>query len=147
MNHLIYKIGSKKMKYEVDLLKLCGVLGYESIQKMYDSHMINREQLEHVSYMWKQANKETYKIIIKSFNDGNNEFEEIVYINPNDMLDIVYQHTQGGEITIEQVLLSKDMFIAEKMLSALNTVLNLRLSFNMKCKDIKCAILVLKNLA
>ena len=133
------------MKSEVDLIKLCGVLGYESIQKMYDSHMINREQLEHVSYMWKQANKETYKIIIKSFNDGNNEFEEIVYVNPNDMLGVVYQHTQGGESTLEQVLLSKDKFMADKMLSALNTVLNLRLKFDMECTKIKCSILVLKN--
>ena len=107
--------------------------------------MINREQLEHVSYMWKQANKETYKIVVKSFNDGNNEFEEIVYINPNDMLDVVYQHTQGGESTLEQVLLSKDKFIVDKMLSALNTVLNLRLKFDMECTKIKCAILVLKN--
>ena len=133
------------MKAEIDLIKLCGVLGYESIQKMYDSHMIDREQLEHVSYMWKQANKETYKIVVKSFNDGNNEFEEIVYINPNDMLNVVYQHTQGGESTLEQVLLSKDKFIVDKMLSALNTVLNLRLKFDMECTKIKCAILVLKN--
>ena len=133
------------MKVEIDLIKLCGVLGYESIQKMYDSHMINREQLEHVSYMWKQANKETYKIVVKSFNDGNNEFEEVVYFNPNDMLDIVYQHTQGGESTLEQVLLRKDKFIVDKMLSALNTVLDLRLKFNMECTKIKCSILVLKN--
>lgn len=133
------------MKPEIDLLKLCGVLGYEAIQKMFDSNMINREQLNHVSYMWKQVNKETYKIVVKSFNDGNNEFEEVVYINPNDMLDIIYQHTQGGESTIEQVLLSKDKFMTDKMLSALNTVLNLRLQFNMECTNIKCAILVLKN--
>lgn len=133
------------MKSEVDLLKSCGVLGYESIQKMYDSHMINREQLEHVSYMWKQANKETYKIVVKSFNDGNNEFEEIVYINPNDMLGVVYQHTQGGECTLEQVLENQDKFIVDKMLSALNTVLGLRLKFNMECTKIKCSILVLKN--
>lgn len=133
------------MKSEVDLLKLCGVLGYEAIQKMFDSNMINREQLNHVSYMWKQANKETYKIIVKSFNDGNNEFEEIVYINPNDILDVVYQHTQGGESKLEQVLLSKDKFIANKMLSSLNTVMDLRLKFNMECTSIKCAILVLKN--
>lgn len=133
------------MKTEIDLLNLCGTLGFEAIQKMFDAHMINREQLEHVSYMWKQANKETYKIIVKSFNDGNNEFEEIVYINPNYMLDITYQHTQGGEHTIEQVLQSKDKFIANKMLSALNTVLDLRLKFNMDCLNIKGAILVLKN--
>lgn len=133
------------MKTEVDLLSLCGTLGYEAIQKMFDSHMINRDQLNHVSYMWKQANKETYKIIVKSFNDGNNEFEEIVYINPNNMLDIVYQHTQGGEMTIEQVLKSEDKFISDKMLSALNTVLNLRLQFNMNCTQIKCAILILNN--
>lgn len=133
------------MKTEIDLLSLCGTLGFEAIQKMFDSHMISREQLNHVSYMWKQANKETYTIIVKSFNDGNNEFEEIVYINPNNKLDITYQHTQGGENTIEQVLQSKDEFVADKMLSALNTVLNLRLSFNMKCTEIKCAILVLKN--
>ena len=133
------------MKTEIDLLKLCGVLGYEAIQTMFDNYMINREQLEHVSYMWKQANKATYKIIVKSFNDGNNEFEEIIYINPNDMLDIVYQHTQGGESTLEQVLLSKDKFKADKMLSALNTVLDLRLKFNMECTCIKCAILLLEN--
>lgn len=133
------------MKSETDLLKLCGVLGYESIQKMYDSHMINRDQLEYVSYMWKQVNKKTYKIIVKSFNDGNNEFEEIVYINPNDMLDVVYQHTQGGESTLEQVLSIKDKFIANKMLSALNTVKNLREAFGMECTKIKCSILVLKN--
>lgn len=133
------------MKTEVDLLNLCGTLGFEAIQKMFDVHMINRDQLNHISYMWKQANKETYKIIVKSFNDGNNEFEEIVYINPNNMLDITYQHTQGGESTIEQVLQSKDKFIADKMLSALNTVLNLRLQFNMKCTDIKCAIMILNN--
>lgn len=133
------------MKTEIDLLKLCGTLGFEAIRNMFDANMINREQLEHVSYMWKQVNKATYQIIVKSFNDGNNEFEEIVYINPNDMMDIVYQHTQGGENTIEQVLQSKDKFIADKMLSALNTVLDLRLSFNMKCTDIKCAIMVLKN--
>ena len=133
------------MKSEVDLLKLCGVLGYEAIQKMFDSHMVSREQLEHVSYMWKQANKETYKIVIKSFNDGNNEFEEIVYINPEDMSDVVYQHTQGGELTLEEVLASKDKFTADKMLAALSTVLNLRLKFNMECTKIKCSILVLKN--
>ena len=133
------------MKSEVDLLKLCGVLGYESIQKMYDSNMINREQLEYVSYMWKQVYKKTYKIVVKSFNDGNNEFEEIVYINPEDVLDVVYQHTQGGECTLKQVLLNEDNFIADKMLSALNTVLNLRLRFDMECTKIKCAILVLKN--
>ena len=133
------------MNTEIDLLKLCGVLGFEAIQTMFDNHMINREQLEHVAYMFKQVNKETYKIIVKSFNDGNNEFEEIVYINPNDMLDVVYQHTQGGESTLEQVLLSKDKFIVDKMLSALNTVLNLRLKFDMECTKIKCAILVLKN--
>ena len=69
------------MKSEIDLLKLCGVLGYEAIQKIFDNHMINREQLDNVSYMWKQANKDKYKIIVKSFNDGNNEFEEIVYIS------------------------------------------------------------------
>ena len=145
VNHLIYKIGKHTMKSEVDLLKLCGVLGYEAIQKMFDSHMVSREQLEHVSYMWKQANKETYKIIVKSFNDGNNEFEEVVYINPNDMSDIIYQHTQSDEITLEQVLSSKDKFIADKMLSALNTVLDLRLKFGMECTKIKCAILILKN--
>lgn len=133
------------MKTEINLLSLCGTLGFEAIQKMFDSHMINREQLNHVSYMWKQANKETYKIIVRSFNDGNNEFEEIVYINPNDMLDIVYQHTQGGENTIEQVLQSKDKFIADKMLSALNTVRDLRLQFNMNCLNVKGAILVLNN--
>lgn len=133
------------MKTEFDLLKLCSVLGFEAIQKMFDSHMINREQLEHVSYMWKQANKATYKIIVKSFNDGNNEFEEIVYINPNDVLDVSYQHTQGGTVTIEQVLVSKNKFIADKMLSALNTVLKLRSQFNMHNTDIKCAILILTN--
>ena len=133
------------MKTDIDLLQLCGALGFEAIQKLFDACMINRDQLNDVSYMWKQANKETYKIIVKSFNDGNNEFEEIVYINPNNMLDITYQHTQGGESTIEHVLQSKDEFIADKMLSALNTVLNLRLQFNMKCTDIKCAIMVLKN--
>ena len=131
------------MKTEIDLLKLCGVLGYEAIQKMFDSHMINREQFEHVSYMWKQANKDKYKIIVKSFNDGNNEFEEIVYINPNDMLDVVYQHTQGDTLTIEQVFVSKDKFIADKMLSALKTVLKLRSQFNMHNTDIKCAYLML----
>lgn len=133
------------MKTEIDLLNLCGALGFEAIQKMFDAHMINRDQLNHVSYTWKQANKETYKIIVKSFNDGNNEFEEIVYINPNNMLDITYQHTQGGERTIEQVLQSKDKFIADKMLSALNTVLDLRLKFGMECTSIKCTIMVLKN--
>ena len=133
------------MKSEIDLLKLCGVLGYEAIQKIFDNHMINREQLDNVSYMWKQANKDKYKIIVKSFNDGNNEFEEIVYINPNDVLDVVYQHTQGGESTIEQVLISKDKFVADKMLSALNTVLKLRSQFNMRNTDIKCAILILTN--
>lgn len=133
------------MKTEIDLLNLCGLFGFEAIQKMFDSNMINRDQLNHVSYMYKQVNKETYKIIVKSFNDGNNEFEEVVYINPNDMLDITYQHTQGGESTIEQVIKCKDSFIAEKMLSALNTVLNLRLSFGMNCTDIKCAIMILKN--
>ena len=133
------------MKTEIDLLKLCGLFGYESIQKMYDSNMINREQLEHVSYMWKQVNKKTYKIVVKSFNDGNNEFEEIVYINPEDVLDVVYQHTQGGECTLKQVLLSEDKFIVDKMLSALNTVLNLRLKFDMECTKIKCSILILKN--
>ena len=129
------------MKTEIDLLNLCGALGFEAIQKMFNANMINREQLNNVSYMWRQANKETYKIIVKSFNDGNNEFEEIVYINPNNMLDIIYQHTQCNDVTIEQVLQSKDKFIADKMLSALNTVLNLRLQFNMKCTDIKCASL------
>lgn len=133
------------MNIEVDLCRLCGVLGFEAIQKMFDAAMINREQLNNISYMWKQANKETYKIIVKSFNDGNNEFEEIVYINPNNMLEIVYQHTQGGETTIEQVLQTKDRFIADKMLSALNNVLNLRLSFGMDCLHIKGAVLVLKN--
>ena len=133
------------MKSEIDLIKLCGALGYESIQKMFDSNMINREQLEYVSYMWKQANKETYKIIVKSFNDGNNEFEEIVYINPEDVLDVVYQHTQGGECTLKQLLVNQDAFIVGKMLSALNTVLNLRLKFGMECTKIKCAILILKN--
>ena len=133
------------MKTEIDLLSLCGTLGFEAIQKMFDANMINREQLNKVSYMWKQSNKETYKIIVKSFNDGNNEFEEIVYINPSNLFDVVYQHTQGGETTIEQVLQSKDKVIADKMLSALNTVLNLRLKFNMKCIDIKCAIMLLKN--
>lgn len=133
------------MKTEIDLLNLCGTLGFEAIQKMFDAHMINRDQLNHVSYMWKQANKETYKIVVKSFNDGNNEFEEVVYINPNNMLDITYQHTQGGEATIEQVLQSKDKFVAAKMLSALNTVLNLRLSFNTDCLNVKGAILVLTN--
>lgn len=133
------------MKTEINLLNLCGTLGFDAIQKMFDSNMINREQLDHVSYMWKQANKETYKIIVKSFNDGNNEFEEIVYINPNNLFDITYQHTQGGESTIEQVLQTKDKFIADKMLSALKTVLDLRLSFNMKCIDVKCAILLLNN--
>ena len=112
---------------------------------MFDANIINREQLNYVSYMWKQANKETYKIVVKSFNDGDNEFEEVVYINPNDMLEITYQHTHGVETTIEQVLQSKDKFIADKMISALNTVLNLRLQFNMKCADIKCAIMFLKN--
>ena len=131
------------MKSEFDLLKLCGVLGFEAIQKMFDSHMINREQFEHVSYMWKQANKDKYKIIVKSFNDGNNEFEEIVYINPNSMLDITYQHTQGGTFTIEQVFVSKDKFIADKMLSALKTVLKLRSQFNVHNTDIKCAYLML----
>lgn len=134
------------MKSEVDLLKLCGVLGYGAIQSMFDSNMINREQLEHVSYMWKQVNKETYKIIVKSFNDGNNEYEEIVYINPNDTLDVVYQHTQGGECTLKHVLANQDDFIVGKMLSALNTVLNLRLKFGMECTKIKCAILILKNI-
>ena len=133
------------MKSEIDLLKLCGALGFEAIQTMFDNHMINREQLEHVAYMFKQASKETYKIIVKSFNDGNNEFEEIVYINPNDVLDIAYQHTQGGTVTIEQVIISKDKFVADKMLSALNTVLKLRLQFNMHNANIKCAILILNN--
>ena len=133
------------MKYEIDLLKLCAVLGIEAVQKMYDAHMINRDQLEHVYYMYKQANKDSYAITLKSFNDGNNEFEEIVYINPNDVLDISYQHTQGGTVTIEQVLISKDKFIADKMLSALKTVLELRSKFNMHNTDIKCAILILTN--
>ena len=133
------------MKSEIDLLKLCGVLGFEAIQTMFDNHMVNREQLEHVAYMFKQANKETYKIIVKSFNDGNNEFEEIVYINPNDVLDVSYQHTQGGTMTIEQVLVNKDKYIAVKMLSALNTVFELRSKFNMHNTNIKCAILILNN--
>lgn len=145
VNHLIYKIGSNEMKTEIDLLKLCGIVGIEAIQKMFDAHMINREQLEHVYYMFKQANNETYKIIVKSFNDGNNEFEEIVYINPNNVLDTSYQHTQGGTVTIEQVLNNKDKFIADKMLSALKTVFELRSKFNMKCTDIKCAMLILNN--
>ena len=147
IDHLIYKIKQKveTMKTEIELLKLCGVLGFEAIQTMFDNHMINREQLEHVAYMWKQVNKETYKIIVKSFNDGNNEFEEIVHIKPKDCLDVSYQHTQGGESTIEQVLISKDKFIADKMLSALNTVLKLRSQFNMYNTDIKCAILILTN--
>ena len=133
------------MKSEIDLLKLCGVLGFEAIQTMFDNHMVNREQLEHVAYMFKQANKETYKIIVKSFNDGNNEFEEIVYINPNDVLDVSYQHTQGGTMTIEQVLVNKDKLVADKMLSALNTVLKLRSNFNIHNTNIKCAILILNN--
>ena len=133
------------MKSEIDLIKLCGVVGMESIRAMFDNHMINRDQLEHVSYMFKQANKDTYKIIVKSFNDGNNEFEEIVYINPNDVLDVSYQHTQGGMMTIEQVLVSKDKFIADKMLSALKTVFELRSKFNMHNTDIKCAMLILTN--
>ena len=133
------------MKSEIELLKLCGVLGFEAIQKMFDNHLINREQLEHVAYMFKQVNKETYKIIVKSFNDGNNEFEEIVYINPNDCLDVSYQHTQGGTMTIEQVISNKDKFIADKMLSALNTVLKLRSNFNMHNANVKCAILILTN--
>ena len=133
------------MKAEIDLLKLCGVLGFEAIQVMFDNHMINREQLEHVAYMFKQVNKETYKIIVKAFNDGNNEFEEIVYINPNDVLDLSYQHTQGGTMTIEQVLMSKDKIIADKILSALNTVFELRSKFNMHNTNIKCTILILNN--
>ena len=133
------------MKAEIDLLKLCGVVGIEAIQKMFDSHMVNREQLEHIIYMFKQANKETYKIIVKSFNDGNNEFEEIVYINPNNVLDISYQHTQGGTVTIEQVIVNKDKFIADKMLSAFKTVFELRSKFNMRNVDIKCAMLILNN--
>lgn len=133
------------MKSEIDLLKLCGVVGIEAIQKMFDSHMINREQLEYVFYMYKQVNKDTYEIIVKSFNDGNNEFEEVVYINPNDVLDVSYQHTQGGVVTIEQVLLSKDKFIADKMLKALKTVFELRSKFNMHNTDIKCAMLILNN--
>ena len=133
------------MKAEIDLLKLCGALGYEAIQTMFDNHMVNREQLEHVAYMFKQVNKETYKIIVRSFNDGNNEFEEIVYINPNDVLDVSYQHTQGGAMTIEQVLVNKDKFTADKMLSALKTVFELRSKFNMHNTDIKCAMLILTN--
>ena len=133
------------MKTEIDLLKLCSALGFEAIQTMFDNHMVNREQLEHVAYMFKQANKETYKIIVKSFNDGNNEFEEIVYINPNDVLDLSYQHTQGGTMTIEQVLMSKDKIIADKILSALNTVFELRSKFNMHNTNIKCTILILNN--
>lgn len=133
------------MKSEIDLLKLCGVLGFEAIQTMFENHMINREQFEHVAYMWKQANKETYKSIVRSFNDGNNEFEEIVYINPKDCLDIKYQHTQGGTVTLEQVIINKDNFIADKMLSALKTVLKLRSQFNMHNANIKCAILILTN--
>lgn len=133
------------MKTEIDLLKLCGALGYEAIQTMFNNHMINREQLEHVAYTFKQVNKDTYKIIVKSFNDGNNEFEEIVYINPNDVLDISYQHTQGGTMTIEQVLINKDNAVANKMLSALKTVFELRSKFNMHNTDIKCAMLILTN--
>lgn len=135
------------MKAEIDLLKLCGVVGIEAIQTMFDSHMIKREQLEHVAYMFKQADKETYKIIVKSFNDGNNEFEEIVYINPNNVLDTSYQHTQGGTVSIEQVLNSKDMVITNKMLEALKTVFELRSKFNMDNKNIKCAMLILNNQA
>lgn len=133
------------MKAEIDLLKLCSVVGIEAIQKMFDAHMINREQLEYVAYMFKQVNKETYKIIVKSFNDGNNEFEEIVYINPNNVLDISYQHTQGCTVTIEQVLVNKDKCIADKMLSALKKVFELRSKFNMHNEDIKCAMLILNN--
>ena len=132
--------------FTIDLIKLCGALGYEAIQKMYGLHMINREQFEHVSYMWKQANKETYKIVVKSFNDGNNDFEEIVYINPDDTLDVVYKHTQGGEITLEKVIVSKDKLTAEKILSALNTVQDLRLKFGMECTKIRYAILLLENI-
>ena len=144
-NHLIYKIGSNVMNTQIDLLNLCGVLGFEAIQNMFDANMINREQLEHVSYMWKQVNKKTYKITVRSFNDGNSEFEEIVYIDPCDVMEVNYQHTQGGEQSLESVIINQDKYIAEKMLSALNSVLKMRQQFNMSCSSIKCAILLLNN--
>ena len=130
-NHLSYKIGSNVMNTQIDLLSLCGVLGFEAIQNMFDANMINREQLEHVSYMWKQANKETYKIVLKSFNDGNNEWEEVVYINIKSLTEIEYHHTQAQAVTFEQVIDNKDKRVADKMISALNTVVKMRKQFKM----------------
>lgn len=128
------------MNTQIDLLNLCGVLGFEAIQKMFDANMINREQLEHVAFMWKQANKETYKIVLKSFNDGNNEFEEVVYINIKNLTEIEYHHTQAEVVTLEQVFSNNDKRVADKMLSALNTVVNTRKQFKMSTITIDCMI-------
>ena len=128
------------MNTEFDLLNLCAVLGIEAIQKMYDAHMINREQLEHVYYMYKQANKESYAITVKSFNDGNNVYDEIVYIDVKNITDITYKHTQADAVTIGQVFENKDKQTADKIISALNTVMALRKQFKMSTGSLSCMI-------
>ena len=132
------------MNIQIDLYKLCGTLGFEAIQKMFDANMVNRDQLNNVSYMWKQANKGSYDITVRSVNDGNNTYDEIVYFDIKSPLLASHSHTMSENITLAECINNIDTKRLKLILDGLETIKNLREMFGMPTSMLNMSIAVAK---
>lgn len=132
------------MEISIDLYKLCYATGFETLCKMYDAGMITREQLNDVSYYWKQANKQTYKFELNCFNDGNNCFEDIVIINV-DKLEASHGHTMMPFKDLYELSTTDQDDRVQMIYNCLETVLKIRTKFGMPIQSTEVLMNITKS--
>jgi len=95
-------------KQNIDLYKLVAAIGEEASLNLITSGIVERHVIHAILKEYKELNKDFYTFTMNAFNDGNNCFEDCIYIESFKSNKFTHSHTMSENADMLEIL-NKDV--------------------------------------
>ena len=133
------------MKANIDLYKLAATIGEDKSLELIGAGIVERHVMHSVLNEYKQLNKFTYAFTTTFFNDGNNVFEETIYLDFKKHV-YTYKHTMTDHIDMNICINNNDQAKLKLFHNAFMRVFEMHKNFGIVHSKSKIYISVLEEL-
>ena len=129
----------KNLSTTIDLCNTFVTIGENNLSKMVDAGIIEKSDFLDVLFLYKQANKDSYSFNMNCVNDGNNTYEDTIYISVKDLSKIGHAHTMTSYKTMFDLMQEGQDKELKMILNSIQHVIGLRKKFKMSLHFLEVA--------
>lgn len=129
----------KNLTANIDLCNTFVTIGEDAMSKMVDAGIITKADFLDVLFLNKQASKDSYVFNMNCVNDGNNTYEDTIYVSVKDLSKIGHAHTMTSYKTMFDLMQEKQDKELKMILDSIKHVIELRKKFKMSLHFLEVA--------